>query len=220
MLILTPARALLSLPLSRPTRHVISSDQVDGFRVSFDVHGLEQFEAAPETQHLAAFFKRARLSEANAWSMSVYSVRPATGAADALSLKLRQMTSGLLDLPQPHVAHHLDLLWLRVPDDCSGGHLQIWNHKRGDPLSSAVVLDAPDTVCVSTRPVKAHPLKATVTISPLTRAVCRCAGQGLSISISISISVPIFSRWSLHLHLHLDRHLHHMSFSYGLGFRL
>jgi hypothetical protein len=152
MLILTPARARPSSPRSRPTRHPVSSDQADGFRVSFDVHGLEQFEAAPETKHLAGFFKRARLSEANAWSMSVFSVRPANGAADALSLKLRQMTSGLLDLPQPHVAHHLDLLWLRVPDDCSGGHLQIWNHNRGDPLTSAVVLDAPDKVVSPSRP--------------------------------------------------------------------
>mmetsp|Transcript_38735 Transcript_38735/g.62444 ORF Transcript_38735/g.62444 Transcript_38735/m.62444 type:complete len:407 (+) Transcript_38735:35-1255(+) len=132
--------------LSRTSAGGYGSKFTEGFRVSFDLQGLQTFETEADLEHFQNFFARARISEATAWSLSVISVLPSHGSDDAGALKLRQMRTSILDLPQDHVAHQLDLLWLHVPSDLSGGHLQIFDHRRGDPSVNALTLAAPDKV--------------------------------------------------------------------------
>eukprot|EP00802_Teleaulax_amphioxeia_P007455 Tamp_07461.p1 GENE.Tamp_07461~~Tamp_07461.p1 ORF type:complete len:420 (-),score=102.23 Tamp_07461:1237-2406(-) len=119
-----------------------------GFRVSFDLHGLGAFESDPRLQDVQVIFSRARLSEATAWTLSVLEAASSEGAADQKTLPLRQMHLRMRRFNDTvkYVAHHLDVLWLQVPEDGVGGHLQIFQRGRGDPAKDALVLAAPDAV--------------------------------------------------------------------------
>jgi hypothetical protein len=117
--------------------------------VSFDLHGIKDFESDPHLQDLQRIFARARQAEATAWTISVLEGWPSdSGGGDHRAMPVRQMHSRMRPVTEPvtYVAHQLHLFWLQVPEDMVGGNLLVFKGDRGDPAYDPSVLASPDLV--------------------------------------------------------------------------
>mmetsp|Transcript_55427 Transcript_55427/g.131119 ORF Transcript_55427/g.131119 Transcript_55427/m.131119 type:complete len:379 (-) Transcript_55427:101-1237(-) len=147
-------------PLTGKAQGIFSQPGTEGFTVAFDHRGIEVFEESRELSALRLFFERARVSDCNAFELSLVVSRGSKDAEDGSDIQDLEAVRTHLSAfstnssARQYVAYQTDIYWVHVPEGASGGELHLYSYKGGTP--SGAMLEKPDATVAPETNTVAH----------------------------------------------------------------